>query len=153
MWRSLKINWWKMDQHVILILISPSWLPCSGDILHMLGDCVCEGNTSIVHWVSFLTRKLRWHCVTGISLEIRKASIFQNQFNFVSSGDLLILPEAWFSQLELGDAISYLLGLSSDLQEDICKVHGIVIGTHQNSNNCRLNQTCSLIVHMSLDLK
>ena len=115
--------------------------------------CVCEGKTSIVHWVSFLTRELRWHCVTGISLEIRKTSIFQNQFNFVSSGNLLILPEAWFSQLELGDAISYLLGLSSDLQEDICKVHGIVIGTHQNSSNCRLNQTCSLVVHMSLDLK
>ena len=50
--------------------------------------CVCEGKTTIAHWVSFLTHQLRWYCVTGVSLGIRKISLFQNQFNFVSSGHL-----------------------------------------------------------------
>ena len=74
-----------MDAKPFLKLIAMLW-----GLLHVLGDsvCVCEGKTTIAHWVSFLTHQLRWYCVTGVSLGIRKISLFQNQFNFVSSGHL-----------------------------------------------------------------
>lgn len=73
-----------MDANPFLKLIAQLW----GHSLCAGSFCVCEGMTTIAHWVSFLTHQLRWYCVTGVSLGIRKISILQNQFNFVSSGHL-----------------------------------------------------------------
>ena len=97
--------------------------------------CVCQGKTTIAHWVLFLTHELRWYCVTGVSLGIRKISIFQNEFNFVSSGHLSF-QRLGFLTLNLKTLSStYQYCQASILQWDICKVHSIGIGTQQTSNN------------------
>lgn len=67
-----------------------------------------------------MTRELAKHWVLSIGLVvggIRKTSIFQANFNIVSLDNLFVLSEPQFSQLELGDDISYLLGLSGNLRE------------------------------------
>ena len=73
-----------MDASPFLKLIAMLWghSSCAGWF------CVCQGKMTIAHWVLFLTHELRWYCVTGVSLGIRKISIFQNEFNFVCSGHL-----------------------------------------------------------------